>query len=150
MESTIQTLGVRRQAISALVACLVLSALAASTSAQQPTGIRIPGAGLSPSDDRPQLRHLTVPPAHARSIANMLSMRYRDLPGITITQAANQEQIVVMAAGQCPSRDRAGSSIDCRRCAAERASCSCRSPAISNAEHHVARIRTRLEAGNGK
>ncbi|MEL6109063.1 MAG: hypothetical protein AAFU85_23910, partial [Planctomycetota bacterium] len=97
MESTTPLFDRCRQAFSALVAFAAFTAIAPIADAQEQPGIRIPGAGLAQTADRPQLRHLRVPPAHARAIANTLSLRYRDLPGITITQAANHEQIVVMA-----------------------------------------------------
>ncbi|MEO1525816.1 MAG: secretin N-terminal domain-containing protein, partial [Planctomycetota bacterium] len=97
MQPTIQSFDGRRQAFTALVAIAALALLHAGAAAQETSGIRIPGAGLTSDASRPLLRHLTVPPAHARAIANTLSLRYRDLPGITITQASNQEQIVVMA-----------------------------------------------------
>jgi type II secretory pathway component GspD/PulD (secretin) len=48
----------------------------------------------------PTLRKLPVPAPHARSIATKLSLRYRDLPGITIAPDVANAQLVVMAPEQ--------------------------------------------------
>ncbi|MCO8120933.1 general secretion pathway protein GspD [Stieleria sp. TO1_6] len=105
--------------------CLKLAAVISVTTAhaqttpsntlpsQPPTGVphRLPsmaGATMAshqanmqmvavPASDSPQLRKLSVPAAHARSIATTLSMRYSELPGVTISPDVGNEQLVVMA-----------------------------------------------------
>ena len=47
--------------------------------------------------ESPQLRKLAVPPQHAQSIATALSLRFQDLPGVTIAPDAKNGQLVVMA-----------------------------------------------------
>ncbi|QEF97229.1 Type II secretion system protein D precursor [Stieleria maiorica] len=53
--------------------------------------------------DSPQLRKLAVPSIHADAIATALSLRYQDLPGITISPDPANSQLVVMA----PAKDQA-------------------------------------------
>ncbi|KAA5545588.1 general secretion pathway protein GspD [Roseiconus nitratireducens] len=57
-------------------------------------------AGALAQHDSPQLRKLAVPAMHARSIATALSLRYRELPGVTISPDVANEQLVVMAPAQ--------------------------------------------------
>ncbi|QDV86654.1 Type II secretion system protein D precursor [Stieleria magnilauensis] len=47
--------------------------------------------------DSPQLRKLAVPAAHADAIATTLSLRYQDLPGVTISPDPANSQLVIMA-----------------------------------------------------
>lgn len=60
-------------------------------------------AAATPTTSRaesPQLRKLAVPAAHADAIANTLSLRYQDLPGVTISPDPQNSQLVVMAPAQ--------------------------------------------------
>ncbi|MCA9136272.1 MAG: hypothetical protein KDB00_05925, partial [Planctomycetales bacterium] len=52
---------------------------------------------MPPGSESPQLRKLAVPAAHANAIATTLSLRFRDLPGITISPDPQNSQLVVMA-----------------------------------------------------
>ncbi|MEM9645357.1 MAG: secretin N-terminal domain-containing protein, partial [Planctomycetota bacterium] len=54
-------------------------------------------ASVRPSMGSPELKKLNVPPATARSIATKLSIRYRDVPGVTIQHDTKNQQLVVMA-----------------------------------------------------
>ncbi|MEM0925192.1 MAG: hypothetical protein AAGJ83_04070, partial [Planctomycetota bacterium] len=51
-----------------------------------------------------QLQKLTVPPEHATAIATQLSLRYQDLPGVTIAPDAAKGQLVVMAPANTHAR----------------------------------------------
>ncbi len=49
---------------------------------------------------QPKLQQLSVPAAHASSLATKLSLRYRDVPGVQIAPDPRNEQLVVMAPEQ--------------------------------------------------
>ena len=68
----------------------------------QNQAVRTVAAAVPPSSqaETPQLRKLSVPPAHAEAIATTMSLRYRDLPGITIAPDAAKGQVIVMAPGR--------------------------------------------------
>ncbi|MEM6471533.1 MAG: secretin N-terminal domain-containing protein [Planctomycetota bacterium] len=51
-----------------------------------------------------QLQKLNVPPEHASAIATQLSLRYQDLPGVTIAPDASKGQLVVMAPAPTQAR----------------------------------------------
>ena len=53
--------------------------------------------GTSPAGEAPQLRKLSVPGPHVRSIATALNLKYRDMPGVMISPDANNQQLIVMA-----------------------------------------------------
>lgn len=69
-----------------------------ANSADQNPGVQTVGATSPlPGSAAPQLRKLAVPAVHANAIATTLSMRFRDLPGITISPDPHNSQLVVMA-----------------------------------------------------
>ncbi|TWU07636.1 secretin N-terminal domain-containing protein [Stieleria varia] len=82
-----------------LVVCIgtVAIAMSSPTLAQQPGGLdpeSLPGLTLT---EKSQLRKLPVPAAHASSLATALSLRYQDVPNVSIAPDAKNQQLVVMA-----------------------------------------------------
>lgn len=76
-----------------------------ATTAPAP-GQLVPGqpAPGQPATGQPQLKKLPVPAARAREIATQLSLRYRDLPGITISPDPQNDQLVVLAPEEAQER----------------------------------------------
>ena len=72
-----------------LAAAVVLHAPRGS--AQEPPG------RSNRASDRSTLSKLAVPAPHAKSIATALNLRYRDVPGITVSPDEQSGQLVVMA-----------------------------------------------------
>lgn len=74
------------------------------TNRLQPTGQAAPvhqiASRSGPQSESPQLRKLFVPAQHARDVATKLSLRYRELPGVTIAPDAANQQLIVMAPPQ--------------------------------------------------
>ena len=64
-------------------------------------GQPVPGQAAT---GQPQLKKLPVPAARAREIATQLSLRYRDLPGITISPDPQNDQLVVLAPEEAQER----------------------------------------------
>jgi len=56
-----------------------------------------PRNSLAETSGTPELRKLDVPGSQIQAIATRLSLRYRDLPGISISPDATNHQLVVMA-----------------------------------------------------
>ena len=69
------------------------------TAGTQNSGVRTVAATSVTGADQgaPQVKMLTVPGIHAKVIAATLGMRYRELPGVTISPDAANNQIIVMA-----------------------------------------------------
>lgn len=66
----------------------------------QSPNVRTVSATANVQNQSPQLRKLQVPPAHATAIATTLSLRYQDLPGVTIAPDPANGQLVIMAPAQ--------------------------------------------------
>ena len=56
-----------------------------------------PARTINSSASSPQLKKLNVPASAARSIATQMSLRYHDVPGISIQPDVQNQQVVVMA-----------------------------------------------------
>lgn len=94
-----------------LITCLLSAGAFFSCAQQLPAQFDSPlpgqsqaAAPLKGAVDSPQLRKLSVPASQTRSLANALSMRYQNSPGVVISPDPKNQHLVVMAPEQTQNK----------------------------------------------